>query len=302
MTTRIGIHRRLAIVSIVASLAASCGGSAEQTASTRPTPPETSAKGSPKAEVDVIDGKFDVGGHSLYIRCEGSAPPTVVYMHGWIDNESIEPHGNGEQFIDALSGEHRVCVYDRRNLGKSDTVDAPQLPEDAITDMRNLLNAAGVDPPYVLLGASFGGLLSYLYANMHPDEIVGMVLLDSMFPDELSLEHLVPPKERQKAFVEEDEESSLERISQFKALKAAQRFIGEEPAIPVTYLASIPEGFDDTDFGPEFNEQILDLQEAYVDRFSPGRYIRVDSPHFMEKAIPDRITEELRKIIAQAGF
>ena len=67
-------------------------------------------------------------------------------------------------------------------------MDEPQLPEDALTDMRRLLAAAKVEPPYVLLGASFGGLLSYLYANTYPDEVVGMVLLDSMFPDELSLD------------------------------------------------------------------------------------------------------------------
>ena len=57
-------------------------------------------------------------------------------------------------------------------------------------DLHRLLAAAGVEPPYVLLGASFGGMLAYLYANTYPDEVVGMVLLDAMFPDELSMEYL----------------------------------------------------------------------------------------------------------------
>lgn len=110
-------------------------------------------------------------------------------------------------------------MYDRRNVGLSETVDAPQSPEDMIADLHGLVGAAGVEPPYVLLGASFG----------------------------------------------------LERISHFKVIQAAQAYIGREPAIPVTYLSSIPEGFDVNEFGiPEYDEQILGLQEAYVERFALG--------------------------------
>jgi pimeloyl-ACP methyl ester carboxylesterase len=246
-----------------------------------------------------VDGKFDVGGHSLYLKCRGAAPPTIIYMHGSITQANVVPHTNGTAFLSSLGDEHRVCVYDRRNLGRSDKVDAPQLPKDALSDMRRLLAAADVKPPYVLLGASFGGLPAYLYANTYPDEVVGMVLLDSMFPDALSLEHLVTPEDRYEASDAEDENESLERISHYKVLKASQPYIGKEPAIPVTYLSSIPES--DAVIGqPEYDKRILKLQEAYVKRFSPGRYLRVDAPHFMEAAIPEQITKELRRVIASA--
>jgi pimeloyl-ACP methyl ester carboxylesterase len=247
-----------------------------------------------------IDGKFDVGGHSLYLECRGDGAPTIVYMHGSITEANVVPHENGASYLDLLGDDHRVCVYDRRNLGQSDTVDATQLPKDALTDMRRLLAAAEVEPPYVLLGASFGGLLAYLYANTYPDEVAGMVLLDSPFPDELSLEHLFPPKDRYKAFDAEDENESLERISHYKVLKASEPYIGKEPDIPATYLSSIPEGFDSSDI-PEYDKQILGIQEAYVKRFSPGRYVRVDVPHFMEVEIPEKISKELRRVIAAAN-
>ena len=109
------------------------------------------------------------------------------------------------------------------------------------------------------------------------------------------------PSERFKAFSAEDENESLERISHYKVQKASQRYIGKEPAIPVTYLSSIPEGYDVNDYGvPAYNEKILGIQEAYVKRFSPGRYLRVDVPHFMEVEIPEKITSELRRVIAAA--
>ena len=88
-------------------------------------------------------------------------------------------------------------------------------------------------------------------------------------------------------------ERELERISHYKVIKASQPYIGKEPAIPVTYLSSIPEGYDVNDYGISEYDKILPLQEGYVERFSPGRYVRVDAPHLMEVAIPKRITEEL---------
>jgi pimeloyl-ACP methyl ester carboxylesterase len=293
-----GLLRALAGPAL-ASLVVACGTAETSSAPTSSTgrPPATDATGPAK-----IEGRFDVGGHRLYLECRGSVPPTVVYMHGSIRDRSIVPHVNGGAIMGNLADEHRVCVYDRRNVGSSDTVDSPQLPSDALDDMRRLLAAAHVTPPYVLLGASFGGLLAYLYANIHPDEVVGMVLLDSGFPDELRLERLFKPHDRLKGSSADDERNSLERISEYKVYRAAQRYIGKEPAIPVTYLSSIPEGFDVNDFGiPEYNRRILGLQKAFVERFSPGRYVRVQAPHFMEVVLADRIDDELRRVIAAAG-
>ena len=268
-----------------------------------PTLEPTASAASPSAEGDRIDGTFDVGGHSLYLKCKGSAAPTIVYLHGSITERAVDPHANGDVFISALSDERRVCVYDRRNLAHSDTVDAPQLPEDAIEDLHKLLAAAGVEPPYVLLGASFGGILSYLYLNTYPEEVVGMVMLDAMFPDELALEPLFQPEDRFEAFDVEDETTSLERISHFKAQTAAQPFIGKEPDVPMTYLASIPEGYDVNDYGlPEYDKKIIEAQKAYVARFAPGKHIPVDAPHFMEPVIPGDIADALRDVIASAGY
>ena len=281
----------------------SSAASAAASSATGTTPSASGTDSAPSEEpLDVVEGMFDVGGHDLYLRCEGSGSPTVIYLHGSIQDSSVIAHSNGAGFQQLLSTDYRTCVYDRRNVGNSDTVDAIQLPQDALADMRRLLGAADIAPPYVLVGASFGGMLSYLYANEHPDEVVGMVLLDAMFPDELSLEYLFPPEETYEAYSEDDENHGLERISHFKVITAGQRFIGKEPAIPVTYLASTQEGYEDNDYGiPEYNRKILEIQAAYVDRFSPGRRIEVDTPHFMEPVIPEQIADEVRRVIELAA-
>jgi pimeloyl-ACP methyl ester carboxylesterase len=261
------------------------------------TPAEETS--TPPGEADAaLEGSFDVGGHSLFIRCEGEGSPTVLYVHGSIEDPGVVAHANGTGFQRLLASDYRTCVFDRRNVGDSETVDAVQLPADAMADMERLLQAAKVVPPYVLVGASFGGMLSYLYANEHPDEVAGMVLLDAMFPDELALEHLFKPEDKYKAFSADDEAHGLERISHFKVITAGQRYIGKEPDIPVTYFRSMQEGYDTNDYGiPEYDRRIIELQSAYVHRFSPGRVIKVNTPHFMEPVIPDKIAAAVRQVI-----
>jgi pimeloyl-ACP methyl ester carboxylesterase len=53
----------------------------------------------------------------------------------------------------------------------------------AVRDLRALLKAAGVPPAYVLAGASYGGLNTQYFARTHPDEVAGIVLIDSIHPD-----------------------------------------------------------------------------------------------------------------------
>lgn len=250
---------------------------------------------------DAVEGTFDVGGHSLHIKCSGDGSPTVVYMHGAIWFDWVVPHRNAEGIRAALGDDVRFCAYDRRNVGYSDTVDAQQSPEDALRDMERLLAAAGERPPFVLLGASAGGVLAYLYANSRPDQVVGMVLLDSMFPDEMELEHLFPRQDRYKAFCKDDRENTVERICHWRMLQKATTYVGREPAIPMTYFASLQEPRNINDWGiPEYDAEILGLQSRFVGRFSPGKELWVDSPHFMEPFIPDEIAEAVHEVISLA--
>lgn len=250
---------------------------------------------------DPVEGMFDVGGHSLYLRCSGTGSPTVVYMHGAIWDDWVVPHRNAEGIRAELGDDVRFCAYDRRNVGSSDTVDAQQAPEDALRDMERLLAAAGEHPPYVLLGASAGGVLAYLYANSRPEQVVGMVLLDSMFPDEMALEHLFPKQDRYLAFCKDDRENTLERLCHWRMLQKATTYVGREPAIPLTYLASRQEPRNVNDWGiPEYDAAILGLQSDFVGRFSPGKEVWVDSPHFMEPFIPGQIADAVHEVIASA--
>ena len=120
---------------------------------------------------------IDVGGHRLHLNCTGSGSPTVVLEPGLGEVSSamgwIAP---------VVARDTRVCVYDRAGRGWSDPADGPQDAVQTITDLHTLLDHAHIPGPYVLAGHSFGGLYILTFAATYPDQVAGMVLLDSTAP------------------------------------------------------------------------------------------------------------------------
>jgi pimeloyl-ACP methyl ester carboxylesterase len=119
----------------------------------------------------------DVGGHRLHLSCTGSGSPTVVLEPG-----GGETAANLGWITPAVARSTRVCVYDRAGRGWSEPTDAPQDGAQIATDLHTLLQRAGVPGPYVLAGHSFGGLYVLAFADRYPDEVDGMVLVDSTAP------------------------------------------------------------------------------------------------------------------------
>jgi pimeloyl-ACP methyl ester carboxylesterase len=122
---------------------------------------------------------IDVGGRSLHLHCTGTGSPTVLLQPGGGEMSShmgwIAPR---------VAAETRVCVYDRPGRGWSDTVDSAQDASQIATDLHTLLRRANVPGPYVLAGHSFGGLYVLTYAARYPDQVAGMVLVDTTAPRE----------------------------------------------------------------------------------------------------------------------
>jgi pimeloyl-ACP methyl ester carboxylesterase len=133
---------------------------------------------------------IDVGGHRLHLSCTGSGSPTVV----------LEP-GAGMTSSDlglitpAVAGETRVCVYDRAGRGWSEPADTPQDGAQIATDLHTLLHRGQVPEPYVLAGHSFGGLYALSFAARYPEEVAGMVLVDSTAPAPAGQRREAPPGE-----------------------------------------------------------------------------------------------------------
>ena len=74
--------------------------------------------------------------------------------------------------------------YDRLGLGWSTPAVSARIPSQVVEELRAMLQAAGIAPPYLLVGHSFGGLVVRYFAAEYPDEVVGAVLVDAMRTNE----------------------------------------------------------------------------------------------------------------------
>ena len=130
------------------------------------------------AKAHPMPGKLiDVGGHSLHLNCTGSGSPTVVLEVG-----GGEMSSNLGWITPAVASGTRVCVYDRAGRGWSEAADTAQDGTQIATDLHTLLQRGNVPGPYVLAGHSFGGLYVLAFAARYPDEVAGLVLVDSTAP------------------------------------------------------------------------------------------------------------------------
>ncbi|MFZ6749875.1 alpha/beta fold hydrolase [Undibacterium sp. Ren11W] len=128
----------------------------------------------------------DIGGRRLNLYCSGVGTHTVIFDapsgdSGW-SWLTVQPE------VAKLS---RACVYDRAGLGFSDPAIRPGTSENAVEDLHTLLSNAGIQPPYIMVGNSYGGANVQLYAYRYPDQVSGLVLVEAGHEDESARQNVV---------------------------------------------------------------------------------------------------------------
>jgi pimeloyl-ACP methyl ester carboxylesterase len=284
-------------------------------AAPKPLPPSLS---------DAVSGKVDVGGHELYYICVGEGSPTVILEAG---------NGNDTSVWDLTMLYYqkytRICAYDRANLGKSDHASTPRTYDDMTRDLHALLQNVPIKGPYVLVGFSMGGNLVRLYAGQYPEDIVGVVLVDSFHPDAGGrLASLLPPET-----LGEDEGLALWReyaqwsqtsagVSKFdpedvnnQVSMAQVRAVKSLGSIPLAVISRNPDNPDIMPGMPilpdEINTQVMELWQDLQAEFeglssNSTRYIAVRSNHGIPYYEPRLVVEAIRHVVdeyrAQAGI
>ena len=130
----------------------------------------------------VPPGKlFEVSEKKLHLHCTGTGSPLVVLEAGLggnsLDWVKVQP---------MLAGFTRVCSYDRAGYGWSDGDALPRTSARSVYELYKLLKKAGEEGPYLLVGHSYGGLIVRVFASLHPDETVAVILLDASHEDQFS--------------------------------------------------------------------------------------------------------------------
>lgn len=155
----------------------------------------THSGGAEGREIRLADGR------KLFFECRGSGSPTVVLESGYHDSSDLwsetdaTPPASAVDAFTQIASFTRVCRYDRpgtlRYVGdepaltdRSTPVPMPRTAEDVVADLSEVLDLSGEPGPYVFVAHSLGGVFARLYAQTHPDEVSGLVFVDS-FPIEV---------------------------------------------------------------------------------------------------------------------
>jgi len=117
---------------------------------------------------------FEVNGRLMHLHCVGAGSPTVVLDAG---NGCFSLEWMSIQ--EALHATARTCVFDRPGYGWSESGSAPRDGAQAVGELHMLLGAAGEQGPFVFVGHSLGGIHAPIYVARYPDEVVGLVLVDT---------------------------------------------------------------------------------------------------------------------------
>jgi len=121
-----------------------------------------------------------VGNHKLHINCMGQGSPTVITESG-ATGTSIEWSAWVQPQVASAT---RVCAYERAGLGWSEAGPGPRDATQITGELHTLLKNADIPGPYVLVGHSVGGHYTRVYADRYPEEVAGMVLVDSSHPEQ----------------------------------------------------------------------------------------------------------------------
>lgn len=120
---------------------------------------------------------INVDGHMMHLYCTGKGSPTILLEAGAYSFSS-EWYWVQQQ----LSETNKVCSYDRPGNGWSEPVAGLRDGLTLMRELHSLLAAADISGPYVLAGHSLGAPLNRIYASQYPDEVLGLVLVDSAVP------------------------------------------------------------------------------------------------------------------------
>lgn len=121
---------------------------------------------------------IDVGGYKLHLHCIGEGTPTVI-----LDAAFPAQVSNWVWVQPQIAKTARVCSYDRAGHGWSDLGPEPRDAKQQARELKTLLEKANEKGPFVLVGHSLGGLYVREFADMFPDQVAGMVLIEGSHPD-----------------------------------------------------------------------------------------------------------------------
>lgn len=201
--------------------------------------------------------------------------------------------------VPELGGNVTAFAYNRPGYGNSDPVSSPRDGQHIVEELRLLLSAKQLQPPYILVGHSLGGLYMQLFARLHPDEVSALILVDSTHPEQIKGNgayenwplwvRMLFQLAMATSDVTKQEFSAIDATG--NAVLAIPTFAGK----PVLVLSALQPLEQTSPLADDANAKRRDIARLY-----PGaKQIWVDSGHAISLEMPDSVVEAIRDVSEQ---
>lgn len=236
---------------------------------------------------DIAEKTYTVEGCTFYTKHrQGKTDATIIFEAGYgFSSDTWEP------ILPDIDEELGLFVYDRAGLGKSGPAGETRTADQMVKELKALLQAAGVKPPYVFVAHSFGAVIARLFASRYKGDIIGMVLLDPACEDQEQYVLPLLPNDAQDDYFRQFllEASHGEFIQSLNMLKQEQKHLG---AVPLLVLSS---GKCSESFKKAHHEWLtlhgrllsLSHQSGWIQAKNSSHLIHHDEPHIVQLAIYD---------------
>jgi pimeloyl-ACP methyl ester carboxylesterase len=275
--------------------------------------------------------RVDVGGYKMHIDCAGQGSPTVVFDSGLAD-----PYITWYKVQPEIAKSTAACSFDRAGVGYSDPSSRPRTSKVIAEELHALLHAAGIAPPYILVGHSMGGYDVRLFASMYRSEVVGMVLVDASHPDQ---ENRFPSEltKSEGRYIREVEffeytspfgiprllgvceggaarraaecnfHTARENVAEMKAFSesaaetAATGSLGDMPLIVLSHDPDMPQQDFPAELTKPVNEAWAKMQVELAHLSTRGTQQTVKgSSHYIQLDCPEAVIDAVRSVVTQA--
>lgn len=225
----------------------------------------------------------------LYAKLMGknNGKPTVIMDAGYGDFSKA-----WNSVLREISMLSSVLIYDRAGLGKSESSSNPRTSREMVKELKELLSEAKIKPPYILVGHSFGGVNMRMFATEYPNEVCGLVLIDST-PEDYK-ERFLPTMSQDfqqaynKQFVYEGNYGEV--MESLKQLKDTRQKLN----VPLIVLSAGKKAHYSMESQKLWNE----MQREILEISSDGELVMAEnSAHYIQNDEPEVVVCAIKKLI-----
>jgi pimeloyl-ACP methyl ester carboxylesterase len=235
----------------------------------------------------------NVDGRAVESIVARQGPPVVVFENGlggtldwW---SKVWPE---------IARDHSALAYNRAGYGKSSATTEPRDGAHIVEELRTLLQAQALKPPYILVGHSLGGLYMQLYARKYPKEVAALVLVDSTHPEQLkgAGDPEGWPTWLKLTFGMLTSETAKRELAALDRTGQLVLGLPVDPSVPVWVLSALRPMQASSALADHANQKRADVSRLY-----PGsRQVWVDSDHGIPLEKPDAVVNAVRAAVGQA--